>query len=69
MSSDDRIVPDRKGGKAALRAANWSNRQVDALFRGGWKMLVSESQAEADELRDKLAALDSRLKLPRDPVV
>jgi hypothetical protein len=53
----DRTLPERRDVKDALRAAGLSNRQVDALLRAGWRGLVSESEAEAAELRDALAAL------------
>ena len=56
---DDRPVPERRAVKAALRAAGLSNRQTDALLRAGWRGLVSESVAEAAELRDALAALQA----------
>ena len=53
----DTQVPERKAVKAALRAAGLSHRQVDSLLRDGWKSLVGEVQAEAQELKDKLAEL------------
>jgi hypothetical protein len=55
----DAAAPDRKAAKAALRAAGFSNRQVKALLADGWRGLVDESQAEADDLRDELEALRS----------
>ena len=51
-------APDRKTVKVALRGAGLSSRQVDALLRGGWRALVGDSQAESDELRDRLARLE-----------
>ena len=50
-------LPARKDVKRALREAGLSNRQVKALLASGWKGLVSESEAEAAELRDQLEAL------------
>ena len=43
--------------KDALHAAGLSNRQVKALLAGGWGRVVSESEAEAAELREQLEAL------------
>jgi hypothetical protein len=59
MSGDGK--PSRKDVKDALRAAGLSNRQIKALLSRGWRGLVSESQAEAEELRDQLEALRSSL--------
>lgn len=50
-------LPDRRSVKQALRAAGLSNRQTDALLRRGWAGLVGESQAETQELRERLASL------------
>ena len=57
-----RELPERKAVKDALRSLGLSNRQVDAVLRGGWRALVGESQAEAAELRDKLAELQAALQ-------
>jgi uncharacterized protein (DUF1697 family) len=54
-------LPERKDVKAALRAAGLSNRQVKALLASGWRGLVSESEAEAAELRDQIEALRGSL--------
>jgi hypothetical protein len=54
-------LPPRKEIKAALRAAGLSNRQVRALLTSGWRGLVSESEAENEELRDTLEALRGSL--------
>ena len=54
-------LPERRRVKDALRSAGLSNRQADALLRRGWAALVGESVAEAEELREKLAALQSVL--------
>lgn len=62
QNQTDRLVPERKSVKDALRAAGLSNRQADALLRRGWAALVGESQAETAELREKLAALQSALQ-------
>jgi hypothetical protein len=58
----ERLMPERKRVKDALRALGLTNRQVDALLRDGWKALVGESKAEAAELRDRLAELQSALR-------
>ena len=57
-----RELIERKEVKLALRERGMSARQVDALLRGGWKALVGESKAEAEELRDTLAELTTRLR-------
>ena len=54
-------LPPRKEVKAALRELGLSNRQVDAVLRHGWRGLVSESEAEAAELREQLESLNARL--------
>ena len=50
-------LPERREVKAALRAVGLSDRQVRALFDGGWRAIVGASKAEADELRDRLESL------------
>lgn len=55
-------LPERRHVKAALRGLGLSNRQVDALLREGWRGLVGASQAETQELRDKLAELQCTLQ-------
>ena len=57
----DRAIPERKLTKTALRDLGMSSRQVDALLRDGWKCLVGETQAENDELRERLAELRQKL--------
>jgi uncharacterized protein (DUF1697 family) len=57
----DGSLPARKDVKAALRAAGLSNRQVKGLLASGWRGLVTESEAEASELRDRLDELSSLL--------
>ena len=54
-------VPDRKAAKAALRQLGFSSRQVEALFRSGWRGLVSEKDAELAELQDAVSAMAERL--------
>ena len=54
-------LPARKDVKAALRSLGLSNRQVRALLASGWKGLVSESEAEAAELRDIISDLKAKL--------
>jgi hypothetical protein len=54
-------APDRKAAKDALRKIGFSSRQVDALFRGGWRALVGEKDAEIAQLEDAVAALAERL--------
>jgi len=58
-----RDLPERRDVKRALRDLGMTNRQVDALLRGGWAALVGETKAEAAELRDKLAALTKLLSV------
>jgi hypothetical protein len=53
----DGTLPDRKTLKQALRAAGLSNRQTRALLERGWRGLVTESEAEAAKLRDRLEEL------------
>lgn len=53
-------LPPRKEVKAALRELGLSARQVDAVLRHGWRGLVSESEAEAAELREQLESLNSK---------
>ena len=60
--ADDRTVPERRAVKAALRNAGLSNRQVDALLRDGWRALVGEAEAEAAELRERLADLLAKVR-------
>lgn len=50
-------LPDRKTVKEALRAIGLSNRQVHALLAKGWAGLVSERDAEVEELKDALESL------------
>ena len=50
-------LPERRAIKQALRAAGLSDRQVRALLAHGWAGLVTETEAEAAELRDELEAL------------
>lgn len=57
----DRTLPERREVKRALRDLGLSARQVDALLRSGWRALVGESKAEADELRERLAQLAARI--------
>ena len=58
-----RDLPERRKVKRVLRDLGMSSRQVDAFLRGGWAALVGETQAEADELREKLAALNCLLSV------
>ena len=62
VPNNDRALPERKRIKEALRGTGLSVRQVDALLRGGWRLLVGDTQAEADELRDTLEAFKRRLE-------
>ena len=57
----DNQVPDRKAAKEALRKIGFSSRQVDALFRSGWRALVGEKDAELHELQDAVEAMAARL--------
>jgi DNA-binding transcriptional MerR regulator len=58
----DRQIPERKEVKKALRGLGMSARQVEALLRDGWKSLIGEAEAEAQELRERLAELEERLR-------
>jgi hypothetical protein len=51
--------PDKKA--EALRKIGFSSRQVDALFRSGWRALVGEKDAEIAELSDAVEAMAERL--------
>ena len=57
----DRTIAERKELKAALREKGLSVRQADALLRGGYKLLVGETEAENQELRERLAELTQKL--------
>lgn len=54
--------PDRKAAREALRKIGFSSRQVDALFRAGWRGLVGEKDAELAELHDAVEAMAARLQ-------
>ena len=58
----ERDLPERREVKRVLRGLGLSARQVDALLRSGWRGLVGEVQAEAAELRDRLAELQRTLQ-------
>ena len=45
-----------------LRAAGLSHRQARKLMAVGWAGVVGEQQAEQDELRQRLAELEERLR-------
>lgn len=67
MANDERTLPERRDVKLALQGRpvpgfKMSQRQIDALLRGGWRALVGESKAEADELREALARFQVALK-------
>jgi hypothetical protein len=53
--------PDRRAAKKALREIGFSSRQVDALFRDGWRALVGQKDAEIAELEDAVEAMAERL--------
>lgn len=57
----DRAMPERKSVKQVLRDLGLTTRQVDALLRSGWRGLVGETQAERDELRERLVQLVSKV--------
>ena len=52
-----REITERKVLKQALQEKGLSARQADALLRGGYKVLVGETEAENQELRERLAEL------------
>jgi hypothetical protein len=60
--SDGSPPISRKSLKEMLRAAGFSNRQTRALLERGWRGLVTETEAEAAELRDRLDELDGILR-------
>lgn len=53
----DRTIPERRDVKRALRDLGLSSRQTDALLRDGWRALVGETQAEVDELRERIDSM------------
>jgi hypothetical protein len=55
-------LPDRKAVTEALRATGMSRRQIDALYKGGWRTLVGEVQAESDELKETLERLQEAIQ-------
>jgi hypothetical protein len=57
----ERLLPERKAVKEALRSLGMSANQVDKFIRLGWRGLVNAAEAEAAELRDALAALQKQL--------
>jgi hypothetical protein len=58
-------APNRKDAREALRRAGFSSRQVDALFRSGWRGLVGAKDAEIAELQDAVDAMAERLAVPK----
>lgn len=54
---DERLatLPQRADVRKALRAAGLSDRQAKALLREGWQGIVGASEAEVQELRDRIA--------------
>lgn len=58
---EDREIPERKAIKTALRELGLSVRQSDALLRGGYKLLVGETKAENQDLRDQLETLAAKI--------
>ena len=57
----DRMITERKVLKAALTQAGLSARQADALLRGGYKLLIGETEAENQELKERLEELITQL--------
>ena len=57
----DRMIAERKVLKAALTQAGLSARQADALLRGGYKLLIGETEAENQELKERLEELITQL--------
>ena len=58
MSSE---LPDRRAIEQALRACGLSHRAARKFIAAGWRALVTESEAEAAELRDQLEDLRGAL--------
>jgi hypothetical protein len=46
-------LPERREIRELLRG-RLSDRQVKALFAGGWRAVVGQAQAETDEIRERL---------------
>jgi len=65
----ERVLPERRDVKRALRAAGLSARQTDALLRDGWRGLVGAAQAEADEFRERLERLERFVAVETNPAV
>ena len=59
----DREILERKQIKAALRAEGMSNRQINGLLRGGYKLLIGETEAENAELQEQLQDLIQKIKV------
>jgi hypothetical protein len=56
------MLPSRREVEAALRQVGLSHRQAKKLISAGWPALVGEAEAEAEELRERIEALESLLK-------
>lgn len=54
-------APDIRSIETVLREAGLTRRQAKALLAGGWRALVGEARAEADELKLELDLLRSQL--------
>ena len=63
--SSERAMPERREVKRVLRELGMSARQVDTFVRVAWPALVGETQAELDETREALAAIQARLGTSR----
>jgi len=50
-------TPSRRDVERALRSAGLSHRQARKLLAAGWRDVVGEAQAEAEELRAELEEL------------
>jgi hypothetical protein len=55
-------MPDRPEIERLLRQAGLSHRQARKLLSVGWRGVVGEQQAEHDELKQKLAELEARMR-------
>lgn len=58
-------LPDRRAVEAALREAGLSHRQARKFVSAGWRALVDATEAEAIELRQRIADLEAALN-PQD---
>jgi hypothetical protein len=56
------MLPSRREVEVVLRQCGLSHRQAKRFISAGWPVLVGETEAEAEELREKIEALEHLLK-------